>query len=147
MPTCTRWFLAQDLKFFENQNTLRFHYTNWAPSILLRSTHYELCHVLFKLMILAWKNNGKIVTIWKLADFKACTYWAWEKSYSKIWWPNLPDRCINYKSRCGAFDSKATLLNYVMIMFAPCKPNYNWPILQLTNWIVNKIIILVNTFD
>ena len=40
IPTFTRWFLAQNLKFFENQNTLRFHYTYWAPSILLRSTHY-----------------------------------------------------------------------------------------------------------
>ena len=26
VPTFTRWFLAQNLKFFENQNTLRFHY-------------------------------------------------------------------------------------------------------------------------
>ena len=29
-------------KFSENQSTLRFHYSYWAPSILLRSRHYAL---------------------------------------------------------------------------------------------------------
>ena len=38
-------FWHQIWKFSENQNTLRFHYTYWAPSILLRSRHYGQSHI------------------------------------------------------------------------------------------------------
>ena len=37
-------------KFSENQSTLRFHYSYWAPSILLRSRHYGKYFVLTQIL-------------------------------------------------------------------------------------------------
>ena len=57
-------------KFSENQSTLRFHYSYWAPSILLRSRRYDCTLFFFK--------NKKTLCCW------ACSS-ATTEFYSRYW--------------------------------------------------------------